>query len=215
MTTNESGRAVGGLRERRRRATELEIGDAALDLFESRGVGATTVGDVARAAGISERTFFRYFSSKEEAVLDFQHWFDEPTRAWLASGPDERPLLEQLEEVCAGVLRELDGPQRDAADRLRRIRSLMKAEPTLRAVSAMLDHEQAFALAKRMVDTLGPRVSLLEARLAAEMTGLGLRAACEHWSAGLEAGESTTLESAYSRVRGAIQTLAAPRTHAG
>jgi len=209
MTSNESGRPAPGLRERRRRATEVEIGDAALELFESRGVAATTVGDIARGAGISERTFFRYFSSKEEAVLDFQRWFDEPTRAWLASSPGERPLLEQLEEVCAGVLRELDGPQRDAAHRLRRIRSLMKAEPSLRAVSAMLDHEQAFALAKRMVDTLGPRVSLLEARLAAEMTGMGLRAACEHWSSRIENGEEATLEGAYSLVRGTIEALAA------
>jgi len=203
-----------GLRERRRRATEVEVGAAALELFERQGVAATTVGEIARAAGISERTFFRYFSSKEEAVLDFQHWFDAPTRAWLESGPSGLPLLEQLEEVCAGVLRELDGPQRDAADRLRRIRSLMKGEPSLRAVSAMLDHEQAFALAKRMVESLGPRVTLLEARLAAEMTGMGLRAACEHWSSRIENGEEATLEGAYSLVRGTIQALAAPPTDA-
>jgi AcrR family transcriptional regulator len=210
MTADEPATPVPGLRERRRRATEAEIGDAALGLFERQGVAATTVGDIARAAGISERTFFRYFSSKEETVLDFQHWFDEPTRAWLASGPSERPLLEQLEQVCAGVLRELDGPQHDAADRLLRIRSLMKAEPSLRAVSAMLDHEQAFALAKRMTESLGPRVTLLEARLAAEMTGMGLRAACELWSSRIENGEEATLEDAYSLVRGTIQALAAP-----
>ena len=201
--------AVLGLRERRRRATETEVGDAALQLFEQQGVAATTVGDISRAAGISERTFFRYFSAKEEAVLDFQHWFDAPTRVWLSSGPDERPLLEQLEEVCARVLRDLDGPRGDDAGRLRRIRSLMKTEPSLRAVSATLDDEQSSALAQRITEALAPRFSPLEARLAAEMIGMGLRAACENWSTRLERGETATLEESYALVRRTTRALTA------
>jgi len=197
------------LRERRRLATEAEVGEAALELFEERGIAATTIGDIARAAGISERTFFRYFSSKEETVLDFQHWFDAPTRAWLASGPSPENLLEQLEEVCSVVLRQLDGPDRPAADRLRRIRSLMKNEPSLRAVSAMIDGEQAHALADRIVDSFDGRVTMVEARLAAEIVGMGLRSACENWSARLDAGEPATLEDSYRLVRAAITSLTA------
>jgi len=188
--------------------TEAEVGEAALALFESRGVTATTVGDIARAAGISERTFFRYFASKEETVLDFQHWFDAPTRAWLASAPDHRSLLDQLEDVCATVLRRLDGPDRAAADRLRRIRSLMKTEPSLRAVSAKLDGEQASALADRIVQTFEGRVPFVEARVTAEMIGLGLRAACENWSSRLDAGEPATLEDSYRLVRTTIASVA-------
>lgn len=197
------------LRERRRLATETEVSEAALALFEDQGIAATTIGDIARAAGISERTFFRYFSSKEETVLDFQHWFDAPTRAWLAGAPSPENLLEQLEEVCAGVLRRLDGPERPAADRLRRIRSLMKSEPSLRAVSAMIDGEQAFALADRIVATFDGRVSPVEARLAAEIVGMGLRAACENWSARLDAGDDATLEGSYRLVRETLASLTA------
>jgi AcrR family transcriptional regulator len=200
------------LRERRRLATEAEVSAAALELFETRGVAATTIGDIARAAGISERTFFRYFASKEETVLDFQHWFDAPTRAWLAAGPDEHALLGQLEDVCTGVLRQLDGPHSAAADRLRRIRSLMKKETSLRAVSAMLDGEQSFALTERMVQAFDGRVSLLEARLAAEIVGMGLRAACENWSSLLDAGEPATLENSYRQVRQTISSLTAGST---
>ena len=196
------------LRERRRLATEAEVSQAALDLFEDRGIAATTIGDIARAAGISERTFFRYFSSKEETVLDFQHWFDAPTRAWLAGDPSPDDLLAQLEEVCALVLRRLDGPEHAAADRLRRIRSLMKNEPSLRAVSVMLDGEQAFALADRIVQTFDGRVSPVEARLAAEMVGMGLRAACENWSTRLDSGEPATLEDSYRLVRDTLASLA-------
>ena len=46
-----------GLRERRRSQTRAEIAEAALDLFERQGVAATTVEDIAAAAGISPRTF--------------------------------------------------------------------------------------------------------------------------------------------------------------
>ena len=196
------------LRERRRLATEIEVGEAALDLFESRGIAATTIADIARAAGISERTFFRYFASKEETVLDFQHWFDAPTRVWLASGPDRHALLDQLEDVCTTVLRHLDGPGRPAADRLRRIRTLMKTEPSLRAVSAKLDGEQATALAERIVESFDGRVPFVEARVTAEMIGVGLRAACENWSTRLDAGEPATLEDSYRIVRTTITTLA-------
>ena len=195
------------LRERRRLATAAEVSAAALELFEEQGVAATTIAEIARAAGISDRTFFRYFSSKEETVLDFQHWFDAPTRAWLESGPSPENLLDQLEEVCATVLRQLDGPLSEDADRLRRIRSLMKNETSLRAVSAMLDGEQASALADRIVRSFDGRVSPVEARLIAEIVGVGLRTACENWSARRDAGEQATLEGSYRLVREALVSL--------
>lgn len=61
-----------GLRERRRLQTQTEIHEAAISLFEEKGVAATTVQDIADRAGISARTFFRYFSSKEQAALPGQ-----------------------------------------------------------------------------------------------------------------------------------------------
>ncbi|MET1005694.1 MAG: TetR family transcriptional regulator [Propionibacteriaceae bacterium] len=203
-------RAGLSLRERRRQATVNEIGEAALDLFEIQGVAATTIADIARATGISDRTFFRYFSSKEETVLDFQQWFDAPTRAWLGDGRSEQPVLEQLETVCIGVLRDLDGPRSEAAARLRRIRKLMKSEPSLRALSAMHDDQHAHALADQIVLHFDGQVSLLEARLAAQIVGVGLRAACEDWSTRLDQHEAATLEASYRLVRDTIASLVTP-----
>ncbi len=57
------------LRERTRRAVRKEIGDVALALFASRGYEATTIDDIAAAVGMSQRSVFRYFATKEEMVL--------------------------------------------------------------------------------------------------------------------------------------------------
>jgi AcrR family transcriptional regulator len=58
-----------GLRERARSALKDSLGDIALELFEERGFDEVTVNDVAAAAGISPRSFFRYFPTKEDVVF--------------------------------------------------------------------------------------------------------------------------------------------------
>jgi AcrR family transcriptional regulator len=54
---------AAGLRRRKRELVRDEIARAAWDLFGSQGYEAATVDEIARAAGVSRRTFFRYFSS--------------------------------------------------------------------------------------------------------------------------------------------------------
>ncbi|CAN5514926.1 TetR/AcrR family transcriptional regulator [soil metagenome] len=64
--------AVGdtpGLRERKRLATRRAIQVAAITVVRERGFDATTVDEIARIADISPRTFFNYFTSKEEAIV--------------------------------------------------------------------------------------------------------------------------------------------------
>jgi AcrR family transcriptional regulator len=61
--------AVQGLRERKKLHTRQLLLDSGLRLFTERGYHSTTVSDISRHAGISERTFFRYFASKEQLVL--------------------------------------------------------------------------------------------------------------------------------------------------
>ena len=58
-----------GLRARNRARTYAEIADAALDLFERQGYDATTVDQIATAAGVSPATFFRYFATKEDVLF--------------------------------------------------------------------------------------------------------------------------------------------------
>jgi TetR/AcrR family transcriptional regulator, regulator of mycofactocin system len=57
--------------ERRRDFVRLEIEKAGMDLFAQCGYDAVTVQDIADAAGIGRRTFFRYFQSKEELLQSY------------------------------------------------------------------------------------------------------------------------------------------------
>lgn len=57
------------LRARRREQTRREVGEVALRLFAERGYDDVTVAEIAEAAGISRRTFFTHFASKDEVLL--------------------------------------------------------------------------------------------------------------------------------------------------
>jgi AcrR family transcriptional regulator len=73
-----------GLRERKRRETLHRIAEQGLKLFLTHGYEATTLDAIAEAAGISRRTFFYYFKSKEEILLAWQDGgFNETLRAAL------------------------------------------------------------------------------------------------------------------------------------
>ena len=59
----------GGLRERKRAATRTAITAVARSLTAEHGLNGFTVEEVCEAAGISRRTFFNYFQSKEDAII--------------------------------------------------------------------------------------------------------------------------------------------------
>jgi AcrR family transcriptional regulator len=83
-----------GLRERKRHETFERIMEKGLKLFVKNGYEATTLDAIAQAAGISRRTFFYYFKSKEDILLAARHsGFQEALRpALLDEDPDQSPL---------------------------------------------------------------------------------------------------------------------------
>ncbi|GGF48417.1 TetR family transcriptional regulator [Marmoricola endophyticus] len=89
------------MRQRRRRQSEGEIRDAAMELFARQGYAATTIAQIADAAGVSPRTFFRYFRCKEDVVVDSPVGYG----ADLAHALAERPPGEPVWEATAAALR--------------------------------------------------------------------------------------------------------------
>jgi AcrR family transcriptional regulator len=77
------------LRERNKARARAEIADAALRLFFERGFEGVTVDEIVSAAGVSRRTFFRYFETKEDALLaDYPELNARLSQALEATEPD-------------------------------------------------------------------------------------------------------------------------------
>lgn len=82
-----------GLREKKRRETLQRIAETGLKLFVANGFDATTLDAIAEAAGVSRRTIFYYFKSKEEILLAWQSGVPEIIRtAVLQEATDQAPL---------------------------------------------------------------------------------------------------------------------------
>lgn len=83
-----------GLRQRKRDLVREAIAHAAWELFAAEGYEGATVAEIARAAGVSRRTFFRYFSSKEDVVVGTSDALAEDVLAAFARRPrGEAPLV--------------------------------------------------------------------------------------------------------------------------
>jgi AcrR family transcriptional regulator len=87
--TDDGTRSGVDLREQRRERNAREIQQAAMSLFAARGYGDVTVEDIAGEAGISERTFFRYFASKDHLLVAEASRRIEVIHESLAGQPDD------------------------------------------------------------------------------------------------------------------------------
>jgi AcrR family transcriptional regulator len=92
------------VRERTRRAVRDELAQLAKDLFVEKGYDETTIDDLAAAAGMSKRTFFRYFASKEELVMGKYEILGEQLAEDLAARPADEPLWASLRHMFGRVV---------------------------------------------------------------------------------------------------------------
>lgn len=94
-------REESGLRARKKEQTRRALRDCGARLFAERGFAGTTIADIAACANVSERTFFRYFDSKEALLLpDTVDLFAYIEDALAARPADEEPL----HAVCQALL---------------------------------------------------------------------------------------------------------------
>jgi AcrR family transcriptional regulator len=129
---SESERPRAGLRERKKARTRASIQQEAMRLFAEQGYSATTIDQIAEAAEISQSTFFRYFPTKEDLMVqdDLDAFLIEAFRAQ----PAELSPIQALRKAFLSVH---DDVSPDVVAQERQRHALILSVPELRA--AMLN----------------------------------------------------------------------------
>lgn len=99
------------VRERTRRAMRAELTMLAQDLFATKGYDQTTIDDLVAAAGMSKRTFFRYFTSKEDLVLGKYELLADRLIEALAARPRDEPVWDSLRRAFDVIVEYFDDEQ--------------------------------------------------------------------------------------------------------
>lgn len=167
MTDTSDAIPDPGLRERKKALTRTAISDVATRLFVERGFDAVTVAEVAEAAGVSIKTVFNYFGSKEELFLDRDTAMRElVVRTVAARPPGVRPT-EALGALLGGsCIIDLPGweavedPERYAL--FRGFLATWDAAPALRA-RGLLGNERLHAMLVEALEAERPAAASAEA----------------------------------------------------
>ena len=170
----------GDRRERRRAATRRQVADSALRLALERGVESVTVEQISEAADIAPRTFFNYFSSKEDALLPGQEAKLDGLREALAGQPD-------ADDSVAGAWRALttwalagDLASADALPRIRLALESRSLNPRYLARYAAIEGVLTDHLSERL-NAAGTGAVLRGTALAAALVGV-FRAGVRCWA---------------------------------
>ncbi|MER6958442.1 TetR family transcriptional regulator [Streptomyces sp. NPDC000618] len=126
----------------------MEIARAAAGLFVSRGLRATRAEDIAQAAGIAPRTFYRYFATKEEAVAPLYAAGAERWAEAVREAPAELPVPQALEHAVRHTLAPGRGVSTASWEWVRTLIRLAGTSPALGKVWAEVCHTAETTLAE-------------------------------------------------------------------
>lgn len=199
------------LRERRRRETRLDINSAALDLFEKNGVAATTVDDIAKAAGVSPSTFFRQFKTKEESILSVDLDVEAEVAEWLETAEPHEVDVAALEEIYGRAVARFVEQSDDIKSRVLRARRLIIADDHLRATAIALDVTTLCRMADDVAAKLAGERSATYARLLVESAAMTLRIAFDEWATRIDSGDEADLIGIYRMTRDELRRVACAR----
>jgi len=194
---------------RRRVTSRAELEQTAFGLFDSRGFDATTVDEIAAAAGIGRRTFFRYFPSKNDIPWGAFEVELERMRVRLKASPPEVPLMDAIRVALIDFNRVEPGTEplhRRRMELILRVPALL-AHSTLRfAAWRAVIAEFAAERTGRRPDDLAPQA------IAHAVLGVAV-AAYEHWLDDPAADLGALLDDAMRQLAAAFSGAAscAPR----
>lgn len=164
------------LGERRRAALRLEIAREAVRLFTSQGVAATTGDQIAEAVGISTRTLWRHFPTKEGCVRPLLAASLEAATEQLRHWPQHTALLDYFVDSCRhGTLSDLDPAILD-------LTRMTLTEPALRAVWLQAHDDALPVLRELLAGRSGESPEDLRVAVHAATLNGALRAAAEEFA---------------------------------
>ncbi|MFC3991704.1 TetR/AcrR family transcriptional regulator [Actinoplanes siamensis] len=168
-------------RDHKRQQTRRALIRAALRLTDERGADRVTVDEISEAAGVSPRTFFNYFATKEDALVgDPLEGCADPRELLLAAPPG--PALAAVEAALAPAVRQIQDDRELWLLRLRVMMNNPQLLPRLAAGAATAEQEMTAAIAERLRLAAGhPYPPVLAA-----VTGAVLRVALMRWAADVQ-----------------------------
>ncbi|WEH40527.1 TetR/AcrR family transcriptional regulator [Streptomyces sp. AM 2-1-1] len=190
------------LTERRKAATRLEIAEVAVRLFSEKGVAATSADEIAAAAGVSTRTLWRYFPTKEACVQPLLAVGVDALAEALRHSSGREPLIDVLETMRPEAMR----PTAGSADVLSLVR-LTRTEPGLRSVWLQTHLEAESVLAEALAERSEESPDALAPRVAAAVINVALRVAAEEYAWKPERSDRTLDEVARAALRIAADAL--------
>ena len=186
--------------------TRARIEQVALDLFTLQGFEQVTIDDVAAAARISRRTFFRCFATKADAVWGDFGAHVARLRDRLAATDPGQPVLSG---VCAAYV-EVNDYGDQALPMLRERMRLILTEPALLAHSQLRYAEVDLAVAEHVARLTATPPGALLPRLVATATRAAATTAFEVWLADGRARLTDSLRAAFAELAGAFPSLRTP-----
>lgn len=176
VPADAEGGPTATARERKRVETRNRIAETALRLFLAGGFEATTLDLIAEEAGISRRTFFSYFKSKDDILLFWQdaHWrsiYDD----LLKTSPDVAPL-DAVRDIFVKHMAQYSTEEMQAID------ALMRSSPTLHSRKQAFYGEQEQALYNKLCEVWRQPERRAALRMVAMVSMGAMRLTTQLWS---------------------------------
>ncbi|WP_250037967.1 TetR family transcriptional regulator [Paractinoplanes maris] len=168
------------LAERKRRLVSEELRETALQLLAVRGYDETTVDDIVAAAGMSRRTFHRYYASKEDVVIQLLADLGDQMRDELTARPPAEPPAESLRHAVTVAIDFCAG-HHDAAKTLAVVRLILRT-PVLHARSLERQSRWQADLAAILAARLGLEAEAFYPEMATRLAFAALNTALERWA---------------------------------